>query len=254
MPTTTYGCTGRLVIGQLWNYYRKYRDRELRASKLAAQLAEAQLTVLKMQLDPHFLFNTLHAVSSLMHEDLEAVDEMITRLSDLLRLSLENVNDQEVTLKREMEFLQGYVEIQRTRFRDRLTVHMDIDPVAFDAMVPNMILQPLVENAVTHGIAPRSTAGEIRIRARRADGLLRLEVIDNGKGLADDLANLSNKGLGLANTRARLRQLYGGRYHFSLQRGTPEGVVVTLEIPYHIAGGELEAQKPHPENSNHHRG
>ena len=228
-----------VAASQLWNYYRKYRDRELRTMKLEAQLAQAQLQVLKMQLNPHFLFNTLHAISSLMQEDVEAADNMVTGLSDLLRMSLEGVNEQEVPLKREMEFLRGYLEIQQIRFRDRLTVKMNIPTESLDALVPNMILQPLVENAVTYGIALRSTAGEIRIRAERINGMLRLEVADSGKDLPFEAEELSHAGLGLANTRARLRQLYGEAHEFRMEKDAGGGTVVILEFPFraaHVAG------------------
>ena len=143
---------------------------------------------------------------------------MVTGLSDLLRMSLEGVNEQEVPLKHEMEFLRGYLEIQQIRFRDRLTVKMSIPTESLDALVPNMILQPLVENAVTYGIALRSTAGEIRIRAERINGMLRLEVADSGKDLPHYEEELSHAGLGLTNTRARLRQLYGEAHKFRMEK------------------------------------
>jgi len=223
-----------VAISQGWTLYRKYKDRELRASRLEAQLAQAHLQVLKMQLNPHFLFNTLHAISSLMHEDVEAADNMLTGLSDLLRMALENVDDQEIPLQREMEFLQGYLGIQQIRFRDRLTVRMDVPASSLDALVPNMILQPLVENAVTHGIASRSAGGEIVIRAQREDGVLRLEVADNGKGAPYPADERPPGGLGLTNTRARLQQLYGEAHRFSMEKGAGGGTIVTLEIPLRL--------------------
>ena len=158
-----YGTT--VAVSELLRYQRKYRERETRAAKLESQLAHAQLTALKMQLDPHFLFNTLHAISSLMHEDPTAAEKTVNRLSDLLRLSLENGDGQEVTLRREMEFLEGYLDIQKTRLRDRLNVRLHLDPGTLEALVPNMILQPLVENAVKYGIASRNTPGNLEIRA-----------------------------------------------------------------------------------------
>jgi len=221
---------------QLWAYYRKYRDRELRATKLEAQLAQARLQVLKMQLNPHFLFNTLHAISSLMHEDVEAADNMVSGLSDLLRMSLENVDEQEIPLKREMEFLQVYLGIQQVRFRDRLTVATQIDAVTLDALVPNMILQPIVENSVTHGIASQRAPGEISIRAQRENGILRMEVADNGKGLTGETGALTRDGLGLKNTRERLQQLYGDRHRFLMESKKGQGTVVTVEIPFRSAG------------------
>jgi signal transduction histidine kinase len=228
---------GTLIASQLWNYYRKYRERELRTSRLEAQLAQAQLKVLKMQLDPHFLFNTLHSISSLMHQDVEAADDVLARLSDLLRMSLEDVNEQEVTLKREMEFLDGYLAIQQIRFRDRFSVRVNVDPKSLDALVPNMVLQPLVENAVQHGIASRAGAGELEVRSFVQNGAVRLEVRDDGPGPADDLGEGAS-GVGLANTRARLQQLYGDSYRFSLTRPEQGGTLVALEIPFHLKSDE----------------
>jgi two-component system LytT family sensor kinase len=192
----------------------------------------------------------LHAISSLMHEDVEAADNMITGLSDLLRMSLENVNVQEVPLKQEMEFLQAYLGIQQIRFRDRLTVKMDIPASSLDALVPNMILQPLVENAVTHGIASASTAGEIQIRALPDNGVLRLEVADNGKGIASEVPE---GGLGLTNTRARLRQLYGETHRIAIGHGADGGTVVVLEIPFHVSS-EQKSKEALDGNSSDHRG
>lgn len=225
---------GTMIVIQLWNYYNKYRERELRTSRLEAQLAQAQLKVLKMQLDPHFLFNTLHSISSLMHEDVEAADDMLTRLSDLLRLSLEDVDEQEVTLKREMEFLDGYLAIQQTRFRDRMKVRVEINPRTLDALVPNMILQPLVENAVQHGIAMRAGVGHLEVRSSLEDGTLRLEVIDDGPGPGEEAGDAPSGGVGLANTQARLQQLYGDAYRFSLSRWGSSGTLVALEIPLRL--------------------
>ncbi len=228
----TYG--GIVALHELWIYYGKYRERELRASRLEGQLAQAQLKVLKMQLDPHFLFNTLHSISSLMHEDVEAADDVLARLSDLLRMSLEDVNEQEVTLKREIEFLDGYLAIQQIRFRDRFVVRVNIDPKSLDALVPNMILQPLVENAVRHGIASRAGAGHLDVRSAVEDGVVRLEVLDDGPGPGDDFLDGPGGGVGLANTRARLQQLYGNAFRFSLSRPGRGGTLVALEIPYRL--------------------
>ena len=150
---------GVVAIASAYRYYQKYRERELRASQLAARLAQSRLQVLKMQLHPHFLFNTLNAISELIHKDPESADRMLMDLSDLLRLSLDNLEVQEIPLKQELEFLGKYLEIEQMRFHDRLTVDIQIAPETLDATVPNMILQPLVENAIKHGIAPRSSGG-----------------------------------------------------------------------------------------------
>jgi two-component system, LytTR family, sensor kinase len=193
-----------------------------------------------MQLHPHFLFNTLHSISALVHKDPEAADRMIARLGDFLRLTLENSGAQEVSLQKELEFLKCYLEIERVRFRDRLTTRLDIDPQSLDTPVPNLILQPIVENALRHGVAPRSSPGRIEISAKRDNGSLRIQVRDNGPGLPAISATNGRfrEGLGLANTRARLAQLYGGSHRLELANAPEGGLVVTLEIPAH-RGREL---------------
>jgi two-component system, LytTR family, sensor kinase len=235
-PSTLF--TYYAILGAIYalNYYGKYRAHELKASQLQAQLAQAQLQSLKMQLHPHFLFNTLHAISSLMRRDVEAAERMITRLSDLLRLTLENVGAQETSLRQELEFLERYLEIEQTRFRDRLQVKMDIEPEALDARVPNLILQPLVENAVRHGIAPHAAPGLIEIFARLKENRLELQVSDNGAGLPDARRAQIKEGVGLANTRARLDQLYGADYLFDLSNRDKGGLVVSLTIPFRVDG------------------
>src|SRR6185436_5586311 len=165
-------------------------ERELRASQLEARLAQSRLQVLKMQLHPHFLFNTLNAISELIHRDPESADRMLMDLSDLLRLSLENLEVQEIPLYKELEFLGKFLEIEQMRFHDRLTVDMQISPETLDASVPNMILQPLVENAIKHGIAPRSGGGRIDIHAVRSNGHLEINVSDDGLGV--HIGNLEN--------------------------------------------------------------
>jgi signal transduction histidine kinase len=221
-----------LGICVVLDYYRRYREREMKAYQLEARLAQAQLQVLKMQLHPHFLFNTLHAISTLMHRDVEAADRMIARLSDLLRISLETVGVQEVPLKQELELLEKYLEIEQTRFRDRLGVEIKVEPETLDARVPNLILQPLVENAIRHGIVPRAAPGRIEIHAWRENGTLQLEVRDNGRGLPTENQETLKEGLGLSNTRARLRQLYGAEHRFSLCNAPAGGLVVSLAIPF----------------------
>lgn len=220
-------------IDHALRYYRKYRERELQSSQLEAKLAQAQLQVLKMQLHPHFLFNTLHAISTLMHRDVDAADRMIARLSDLLRLAIDTEDAQEVSLKKELELLESYLEIEQTRFRDRLTVEMKIEPEVLDARVPNLILQPLVENAIKHGIAPSRRQGHIEIGARRSNGTLALSVRDNGRGLTTEAEGGVKEGVGLSNTRARLSQLYGGQASFNLQQSPEGGMVASLLIPFH---------------------
>jgi sensor histidine kinase YesM len=230
----TYGA----IVGIIYalDYYRKYRAHEVKTAQLESRLAQAQLHALKMQLHPHFLFNTLHAISALIHKDAEAADQMIARLADLLRLALENAGVQEVPLKKELEFLERYLAIEQTRFRDRLAVRMNIAPETLDAFVPNLILQPLVENAIRHGLAPRAAAGTIVISAWRENGQLLLQVQDNGPGLAIDQQQAFQHGVGLANTKARLQQLYGSSCRFALQNGDSGGLIVTVEIPFRELG------------------
>jgi signal transduction histidine kinase len=227
-----------LGVCQGLDYYRKYREREKRATQLEAQLVQAQLQALKMQLHPHFLFNTLHSVSALLHEDAEAADRMIARLGEFLRLTLEDTGQQEVTLQKELEFLKCYLDIERIRFQDRLTVRYDIDPETLDALVPNLMWQPIVENAIRHGIAPRSGAGCIELRSKRLGPKLQLQVKDDGPGLRNEPGYDGdlNEGVGLANTRNRLRQLYGRNHWLGLCNGLDKGLVVTLEIPFKQAG------------------
>jgi signal transduction histidine kinase len=219
-----------VAVSQAFDYYRKYRDRELRASELEKRLAQAKLQALQMQLNPHFLFNTLHSISSLMHKDVEAADRMIVRLSDLLRAALESSDTQEVALREELEFLKRYLEIEQTRFGERLTIKLDIAPDTLDAQVPNLILQPLVENAIRHGIEPRSKPGCIELRAHRQESELSLEVRDNGVGLPD--GEIVDEGVGLSNTRARLRELYGDGHRFELRRGPTGGLSVHFTVPF----------------------
>src|SRR4051794_32862555 len=164
-------------------YYRVSQDRALRASQLEARLAQAQLQVLRMQLQPHFLFNTLHTISALMHRDVKRADSMIAALSDLLRMSLRSVGVQEVELREELEFLQCYLEIMSLRFGDRLTVTLDIDPDVLDARVPTLVLQPLVENSFRHGFGDGMRAGEVRVTVVPDGDMLRCEVTDNGRGI-----------------------------------------------------------------------
>jgi len=226
-----------VVISHAADYYQRYREGELRAS-------QAQLQALKMQLHPHFLFNALHSISSLVHSDPDAADKMIARLGDFLRLTLDSSAAQEVPLRQELEFLNCYLDIERTRFRDRLTTQIEADPQLLDCVVPNLILQPIVENAIRHGVSQRAAHGHVEVRASRAGQALRLEVRDNGRGLPEGAeacrAKQGGGGVGLANTRARLQQLYGGSYRFELSNAPAGGVVVTLELPLHGSPHETE--------------
>ena len=230
-------------LGHAMEYWRESRERAVSAERLQTRLAEAQFQALQRQLQPHFLFNTLHTISSLMRSDVEAADLMIDRLSELLRMSLRS-QAQEVSVKQELEILQSYLAIEQTRFRDRLSVAIDVDPDVLDAYVPHLLLQPLVENAVRHGIAPRARPGRIDILARRADSRLELEVRDSGDGLPPDRLNALNDGVGLGNTRARLAHLYGSSHRFTFANRAEGGFRVFISIPFRTGQpsiGALEA-------------
>lgn len=229
-------------VSQGLAYYRKLEERELRASQLETRLAQAQLQVLKIQLQPHFLFNTLHAISALVQKDPEAADHTIALLSDLLRLTLETGSDQEISLQQELDFVERYIEIEQTRFGGRLTVRWEIADDVRDARVPSFLLQPLVENAIRHGIAPRSEGGCIEIIAGRNNGDLNMLVRDNGLGFA---GTAMREGLGLGNTRARLRQLYGSGERLLLTKAPGGGTLVKLRIPFRTSGqARVEGVRP----------
>jgi sensor histidine kinase YesM len=213
-------------------YYQSFRASELAQSSLKTQLAQAQLRALKMQLHPHFLFNTLHSISSLVLEDAQKANSMIACLGDFLRLTLENSNQQLVSLKEETEFLRCYLEIEQVRFGDRLTVALELEPQTLSVQVPHLILQPVVENAIQHAITPRATRGQINIGAKRVNNLVRLEVRDNGPGIASNDALLGAEGVGLSNVRARLHQIYGSDFRFELMNGREGGLSVLMEIPF----------------------
>ena len=225
-----------LGIGYGREYYRKFRERELRAAQLKTQLTQAQLQSLKMQLHPHFLFNTFNTISSLMHRDVDEADKVLARLGDLLRYSLHNVGVQEVTLREEIDFLQRYLEIEQARFGDRLKVRIAVEPEVLDCKVPNLILQPLVENSIRYAVAPRASGGCIDISARRSIGSLRLSVVDDGPGLAVENGMPVHEGVGLKNTRERLEQLYGDNHRFILANKSPRGLEVAVVIPMQQSG------------------
>jgi two-component system, LytTR family, sensor kinase len=218
-----------------YNYYVRYRQGELRAAQLSAQLAQAQLQALRTQLHPHFLFNTLNGIATLVHRDPEAADQMIARLSALLRLTLEGIGVHEVPLAKEIDFLKGYLEIEKVRFGDRLTVEMQIAPEVLGARIPYLILQPLVENAIRHGIAPRAQPGRIAILAAAENGSLVLEVRDNGPGLPAGSETAPGQGMGISNTRSRLEKLYAERQRFEMKNGINGGFAVTLTLPFQPA-------------------
>jgi two-component system LytT family sensor kinase len=209
-------------------FARESHAREIDALQKARLSIQAQLQVLKMELQPHFLFNTLHSISALMHRDVNAANEMLVLLADMLEVALQNVRDQEVTLEDELQTLRLYIEIQQIRFGDRLQADYDIDPVALSVRVPHMIFQPLVENAIKHGIADRATGGRVEISAHVLDDHVELVVQDDGLGLKD---TRPSHGIGLTNTRDRLAFLYGDRHRFELRDAVGGGVRVEVSIP-----------------------
>jgi two-component system, LytTR family, sensor kinase len=213
-------------------YYRESQRRALKESQLETRLVEARLRTLEAELHPHFLFNTLHAISSLVHTNPDAADRMISRLSDLLRITFDRSGSPGVSLQEELEFLQKYLEIEQTRFHDRLTVRFDIDPETLDAEVPRLILQPLVENAIKHGVSPKPGDGLVQIRARRHGDRLWVEVSDNGVGLSAGARAKLRSGVGLSNTRDRLDVMYGPAHRIEFSDGG-KGLAVRLEIPFH---------------------
>lgn len=206
------------------DYFQRYKDRE-------KQLAQAELHLLRAQLQPHFLFNCLHTISAMVHEDVAAADRMINRLSELLRIVLDGIGRHEVPLQEEISLLNAYVEIERVRFYEQLTVHRDIDPETLIALVPTMILQPLAENSLRHGFTSRRGGDpSITVTAQRRNGRLAMTFTDNGAGFDATCG----EGLGLTNTRRRLEQLYPGDYRFEIQPSI-DGVRIEIELPFHTA-------------------
>jgi two-component system LytT family sensor kinase len=214
-------------------YRREAEARALNAAQLETRLVEAQLQALQRQLHPHFLFNTLNTISGLIHTDAVAADTMIDQLGDLLRMTLHTSITQEVPLKEELDVLQKYLEIEQTRFGNRLRVSMHIQPDTLDAQVPNLLLQPLVENAIRHGIAPNARHGWIEIHADRTDGDLTLQIRDSGDGLPPERLMALNRGVGLENTRARLEHLYPSAFQFAFTN-LDRGFCVTVRIPFQV--------------------
>jgi two-component system, LytTR family, sensor kinase len=240
------------IARDIFARYRARHDETVRltaeAAQLQAQLAEARLAVLAAQLNPHFLFNTLHAVSSLVERDPRGVRRMIARLSELLRVTLEGTGEQEISLARELELLQLYLDIMQVRFQGRLDVRIEVDADVMDALVPNFVLQPLVENAVMHGVSKVEGTGTIQLRAQRSGDDVIITVRDNGPGLDSEAARAKSVeptggtgGVGLSNTRARLEQLYGADQRLSLRRAGEEGTIAEIVLPYHT-GADLHAE------------
>ncbi len=226
-----------LGAGVSFNYYKKYRERETEASRLLfrsktleAQLARAQLDSLKMQLHPHFLFNTLHAISALIEDSPQKARRMIARLGELLRSTLDIADQQTITLEKEIALTKIYFQIEQERFLEKLQVRIECAPDAMDCHAPSLILQPLIENAVKHGITDQETA-IIEIGVKRTNKLIELFVRDNGPGFADDDLTDLQDGIGLSNTKARLGQLYGKAHSFEVGNSTKGGAEVKISIP-----------------------
>ena len=229
------------LVGLAWgaDTYAKYRDRELAASRLQTQLAQAELGALKMQLQPHFLFNTLNAIAALLKTKPDAAEGMILQLSDFLRVTLNNTGRSEVTLREELEFLERYLAIEKTRFQDRLSTRFRIRTEVLDARVPNLLLQPLVENAIRHGIARDRRAGRLEVSATHEKGRLLLRVTDDGPGAPPGSIT---EGIGLTNTRERLRHLYGDAYSLEYGNAPRGGFFVSLSLP--LVSPENEPSSP----------
>jgi anti-sigma regulatory factor (Ser/Thr protein kinase) len=219
----------RLVL----HHHRSARDRR----ELEVRLAQAQLQTLKLQLHPHFLFNALNTVTALLRTDPDAAERILSGLSETLRFSLRHAGAHEVALSRELEFLHHYLGIQQIRFQHRLAVTFSIAPETRQALVPSLILQPLVENAIRHGIEPRACGGRVEIGAERVNGQLRLTVRDDGVGLRET-SSRAGHGIGLSNTQERLARMYGEAHTFELRAGEHGGVAVSIAIPYRQAGEE----------------
>ena len=225
------------IVGVVWavDSFRLSKERELRAAQLETQLADARLEALKMQLHPHFLFNSLNSILPLVFRDRDAAARTVVRLGDLLRLSLQADSTPLISLAEEVEFLKLYLEIQKTRFQDRLTVSLRIDADVLPARVPNLILQPLVENAIKHGVAGRPGAVRVEVMGFRDEETLILRVRDDGVGLPEGAQPESNGGVGWRNTRGRLQHLYDGRYRFDWENVPDGGLAVTLQFPLSFA-------------------
>lgn len=220
-----------LLTTYLVEYYRRYQRGVIDAARLNGELAQAQLRWLKSRLHPHFLFNTLHTISALVREDPDSAERMIARLSDLLRLALQDSALQEVPLRQELEYLNLYLDIEKMRFEERLKVRFEIDPDVEEAMVPGLVLQPLVENAIRHGIGGRASGGTIQIIAGRDNGRLTLSIIDNGAGLRQD-GQLTREGVGLSSARGRLDRLYGRSHSLVLRNLPGGGVEARITMPF----------------------
>ena len=218
-----------VAFAQTAQIYRESQARAVRTLELEKRLAEARLMTLQMQLNPHFLFNALNSVATLIHHDTKAADRMLVRLAELLRLTLDNTSTQEIPLRAELALLERYLEIERIRFGDRLRFEVNVPEELRDVRVPTLVLKPIVENALQHGLGPLARAGLVEIVGRREGDLLVLEVCDNGRGLPMDAG--VGDGIGLSNTRARLQHLYGSKQLLTMKNKVGGGVMVMIQLP-----------------------
>lgn len=235
------------AIHQAMHFHAEKNRREVEASRLATELAQSRLLALKSQLQPHFLFNTLHAIITLLDEDKVSAEDMLLRLSDLLRAFLEDYDGQEISLRQELTLIELYLGIQRTRFKDRLTTQIYIAPDTLDCAVPSLILQPIVENAIRHGIGQRVGSDNIEIESRREGDTLCIDVRNRNSTLAAGPADSAGHGIGLSNTRLRLKELYGDAAEVRLDMIWPEGVACRIRIPFRDLEGPDDAPEFSPE-------
>jgi sensor histidine kinase YesM len=215
--------------------YRMAQAEKLAAAELQTKLAQAQLENLRLQLQPHFLFNTLNTISAVMYEDVRAADAMITQLSELLRLTLRASRTHEIPLSEELEITRLYMELMQKRFENKLRVTYEIDPSLNNSLVPQLVLQPLLENSLRHGMKSGAAAMDLSVSAHRENGSLILQVSDTGAGLDEtDPSGVFGRGLGLSNIRDRLAQLYGESQEFTIVNRPTGGAEVTLRVPLHL--------------------
>lgn len=219
-----------LLGGFLLYFNDKYKQERLRSTRLSAELNQAQLQALRMQLQPHFLFNTFNSISAMLHEDAHAADEMLAQLGDFLRVTLQNSGQQMVPLEVELDFLRRYLSIEQIRLQDRLQIEYEIEPAAKNSLVPNLLLQPIIENVIKHEVGQTYAPVRVSVSASLADGRLKLSVSDDGPGLAGD-GQHATEGFGLNNTRARLRSAFNDDFRFELIPRTKGGTVALMDLP-----------------------
>jgi len=246
-----YGLSVSFVY--LFDHYKRSRDREVTTAQLETRLAEARLQALTVQLQPHFLFNTLNMISEMVYQSPDAADQMIARLSEMLRLTLRESRSQVVPLARELQVLELYIEIMRGRFQERLTVNLDVGPAAREALVPPLILQTIVENSIRHGVNPLTGEVRIRIECEVVGDCLSLEIEDDGPGMAGSHLVTESGGIGLSNTVRRLEQLYGDAQQLSMETSSGGGLLARIKLPYATADGKRlrtseDDQDPYPDS------